>query len=204
LNTLALEALIEEESRIKPKSDVISLEVIQGCIRKNKDSQKIVYEHYYKKMYAICYRYAGNSDDAKDLLQDGFIKLFDKLHINIEITSVDAWIRKLFTNHCLDFVRSAYKKYMVNQSEWDENMQDKLADTQEVSDTWLDLYESENILKALAQLRPDYRVVLNLYAVENLSHQEIADFLGIKHATSRSKLLRARASLKKILQKNGK
>lgn len=179
----------------------ISEEIIEGCTRRNEQCQRIVYEHYYKKMYAVCLRYSGDSDEAKDLLHDGFIKLFDKMTSFRDFSSFDGWMRKLFTNHCLDFVRSAYKKYIVYQPEFTED------ETLDTAHSDLDFNESyfldcspEQLMGAMAKLRPDYRIILNLYAIENYSHQQIAEALGIKHATSRSKLQRARASLKKILK----
>ncbi len=159
----------------------------------------MVYELYYKKMYAICLRYASNADEAKDLLHDGFIKTFKNIKQFREYNRFESWLYRLFTNHCLDYVRSAYKKYIVYQNEYDdENLPESQTD-----EDFEPLFQahSSKILTALGKLRPDYRIILNLYAIENYSHQQIADQLGIQVATSRSKLMRARKSLIKIMAK---
>lgn len=173
--------------------------ILEGCFEGRSESQKVIYEQYYKKMYAICLRYTGNGDEAKDLLQDGFIKLFDKLKARPEIQNFDPWIRRLFINHCLDYVRSAYKKYIVYQGEQDlEDSPDP--NTEQENAEYLVKYSTDQIIAAFGKLRHDYRVVLNLFAIENYSHQEIAEMLGIRDTTSRSKLMRARNQLKKILE----
>lgn len=178
----------------------ISDSIIKGCAEKDPGCQRIIYEYYYKRMYAICVRYCGDRDEAKDLLHDGFLKLFDKIGSFAESGKLDAWVRRLFTNHCIDYVRSAYKKYMLNNL---DEKAERLSDTEpdgpenELFDPLA--YSPEQLMLALEKLRPDYRTIINLFAIENYSHQEIADKLGIEHASSRSKLLRARQALKKII-----
>jgi RNA polymerase sigma-70 factor (ECF subfamily) len=150
-------------------------------------------------MYAICLRYTRDPDEAKDLLHDGFIKLFEKLLKAEDIDNVMAWMSRLFINHCLDYVRSAYKKYIVylgdSESEPITDEEPELGESE-----YLNGYTPDMIIKAMNKMRDDYRVILNLYAVENYSHQEIADHLGIRDTTSRTKLMRARKQLKKILE----
>ncbi|MEZ4804435.1 MAG: sigma-70 family RNA polymerase sigma factor [Bacteroidia bacterium] len=182
--------------------DDISEEIIVGCARKDKKCQKLIYEKYYRSMYAVCLRYVNNSDEAKDLLHDGFIKLFDKISSFKEFPKFEAWMRRLFTNHCIDHVRSAYKKYMVFNA--DETINQISEETEEDNENSIYKYKPEDLIKAFQQLRPDYRTIINLFAVEGYSHQEIAKELGIEHATSRSKLLRARQSLKLILSEQNK
>ncbi len=178
----------------------ISESIIKGCAEKDPGCQKVIYEYYYKRMYAICVRYTGDRDEAKDLLHDGFIKLFDKIGSFSEAGKLDAWVRRLFTNHCIDYVRSAYKKYVFNSI---EDQADRLSDHAEEEQDNKEFdplsYSPEQLFTAMQSLRPDYRTIINLYAIENYSHQEIADKLGIEHASSRSKLLRARQALKKII-----
>ncbi|MCB9260765.1 MAG: sigma-70 family RNA polymerase sigma factor [Flavobacteriales bacterium] len=171
----------------------ISGEVIEGCCRNDKKCQKIVYETYYKSMYAICLRYSSNADEAKDLLHEGFMKLFKNISSFSGTSSFSAWIKRLFTNNCIDYVRSAYKKYIhyfeeIYTEETNEMMYEE---EEEIS--------QKAVLEAMSKLRPDYKIVLNLYAIENLSHSEIAQELGIEESSSRSKLSRARAALKKLL-----
>ncbi|MCC6818696.1 MAG: sigma-70 family RNA polymerase sigma factor [Bacteroidia bacterium] len=179
----------------------ISESIIKGCTEKDPGCQKVLYEYYYKKMYAICLRYCGDKDEAKDLLHDGFIKLFDKIHLSAESGKIDAWVRRLFTNHCIDYVRSAYKRYMFNNL---DEQSEKWSSTEESDEESAQIFDplafsADQLMLAMQALRPDYRTIINLYAIENYSHQEIAQQLGIEHASSRSKLLRARLALKKII-----
>lgn len=179
----------------------ISQEILQGCVQNDKNCKRIVYELYYKKMYAICLRYSGDKDEAKDLLQDGFIKLFDKIVQVDSAEKFEAWIKRLFTNHCIDYLKSAYKKYIKYESDLNEN----ITDEDNESDHWdhglkLDENLIPQLMAALNQLKPDYRIIINMYAIEQYNHIEIAEKLGISHSTSRSKLSRARNALKNLLK----
>lgn len=173
----------------------ITQEIIEGCSAKDKSCQKIVYEHFYKSMYAICLRYSANGDEAKDLLHEGFIKLFKKSKLYKGDAEFGIWVKRLFINHCIDYVRSAYKRYVHY---FDTIYTDE---TEELSyeDESNDYPSKKEVFSAMNEIRADYRLILNLYAIENYSHAEIAEKLGIKEASSRSKLSRARIALKKQL-----
>ncbi len=181
----------------------ISEEIIKGCALKDTGCQKIIYEKYYKRMYAVCLRYVNNNDEAKDLLHDGFMKLFDKIRTFNEYSRFEAWMRRLFVNHCIDYVRSAYKKNRVTLEERYESANAETGED-EADNTEFDIhhYSVAELVLAIGMLSPDYRLIINMYAIEKYSHQEIAAKLGIEHSTSRNKLLRARQSLKKILLEN--
>ncbi|MCB9251000.1 MAG: sigma-70 family RNA polymerase sigma factor [Flavobacteriales bacterium] len=180
--------------------DEITEKVLKGCVENDERSRRIIYEQYYKKMYAICLRYSSDSHEAKDMLHDGFIKLFRKTGQVQSVELFEAWAKRLFTNHCIDYLRSAYKKYIRYESEFDENLETEEYEENEVSYFLEDKTVSlETIMDAMNHLRTDYRIILNLYAVEQYSHKQIAELLNMNESTSRSKLLRARQSLKKIL-----
>ena len=175
----------------------ISQEIIEGCVEGDERCQKEVYESLYQIMFAICLRYSNNSDEAKDLLQDGFMKLFKKIKKYKGDANFTVWVKRLFINHCIDYVRSAYKKYVYYYDEvYSEEIDEPFADEEDVQET-----TKEQVFNAMNRIRGDYRLILNLYAVENLSHLEIADKLGIQEASSRSKLSRARVALKKELNR---
>ncbi|MFT5511827.1 MAG: RNA polymerase sigma factor (sigma-70 family) [Bacteroidia bacterium] len=179
------------------EANEISKDIIEGCVAGNRKHQKIVYENLYQTMYAICLRYSNSSDEAKDLLQDGFMKLFKK----VKKYNVDApftiWVKRLFINHCIDYVRSAYKKYVYY---FDEVYSDDSVDPFEEEDHTEEISKSD-VFEAMNKIRADYRLILNLFAIENLSHAEIAEKLNIQEASSRSKLSRARVALKKELNR---
>lgn len=173
--------------------------VLAGCARRDNQAQRTVYEAVYKKMYSVCLRYVPDADEARDLLHDGFIKLFDKLASATAIQYPEAYIRRLFVNFCLDYVRSAYKKYIVYGEEtWMHARATEESESE--SDEWIAQFDTRKILKAMSELRHDQRVILNLYAVDGLSHAEIAAELRIPENTSRSRLMRARLALKTKLQ----
>lgn len=175
----------------------ISKEVIEGCVKGDERCQKEVYESLYQIMYAICLRYSNNADEAKDLLQDGFIKLFKKMKKYKGDANFTVWVKRLFINHCIDYVRSAYKKYVYYVDEvYSEETDDPYTEEEPKNET-----TKEQVFSAMNRLRADYRLILNLFAVESLSHNEIADKLGIQEASSRSKLSRARVALKKELNR---
>ena len=181
----------------------ISEEILKGCVRNDPKCQKLLYEFYYKRMYAICLRYAGDSHEAKDLLHDGFIKLFGRLNQVDSVKTLDAWMKRLFANHCIDYLKSAYKKYIKYEADFSLELIETTADEQSNGNfNELEQTQIEDLMLALNQLKPDYRIIINMYAIENYSHLEISQILGINESTSRSKLLRARKSLKTILKKN--
>ncbi len=175
----------------------ISQEIIEGCMDSDERCQKVVYETLYQTMYAICLRYSNNSDEAKDLLQDGFMKLFKKIKKYKGDANFTVWVKRLFINHSIDYVRSAYKKYVYYVDEvYSEESEDPFQEEEDPEET-----TKEKVFEAMNRLRADYRLILNLYAVENLSHIEIADKLGMQETSSRSKLSRARVALKKEMKR---
>ena len=145
-------------------------------------------------MYAVCYRYANNTDDAQDLLQEGFIKVYRNLHRFRAEGSFEGWMRRVFVNTSIEHYRR--KSIQLNSvSEKEEN-------TIEDSDiSALENLAEKDVLRIIQELSPGYKTVFNLYVVEGYSHKEIGDMLGISEGTSKSQLARAKAILqKKIAQ----
>ena len=173
-------------------------EIIKGCKRQHRLSQQKVYEMFYGKMLPVCNRYAKNSEEAKDILQNGFIKVFEKIDKYNFDGSFGGWVRRLIVNTAIDHYRKHKNEYLIE----DES---RIAD----SDHWYEdeavtKYEgikSEDIKEAIEQLSPAYKMVFNLYIMEGYSHQEIADELGVSLGTSKSNLAKAKANVKKILMK---
>lgn len=141
-------------------------------------------------MYAVCLRYAGNAEDAQDLLQEGFIKVYRNLHRFRAEGSFEGWIRRVFVNSSIEHFRK--KSLQLSK------VSDKEEDTIENADTSaLDNLAERDIIALIQELSPGYRTVFNLYVVEGYSHKEIADLLGISEGTSKSQLARARSILQK-------
>jgi len=144
-------------------------------------------------MYGVCLRYSGNVDDANDLLQEGFIKIFKNLHKFRGEGSFEGWIRRIFVNTSIEHFRKKIKLY--NVTEVQEN-------TVEDTDlTILDTLAEKDIIAIVNELSPGYKTVFNMHVVEGYSHKEIAEILGITEGTSKSQLARAKGVLKKSLEK---
>lgn len=163
--------------------------IIKACLKGDRASQKRFYQIFADKMYGVCFRYTNNEDEAKDILQDGFIKVFLNLKKFNNKGSLEGWIRRIIVNTALERFRD--KKYlfavkMESGYERDEKEYDHIIS--EIS--------ANDLLKLIQELTPQYRTVFNLYAIEGYSHKEISEKLNIKEGTSKSNLSRAREILK--------
>ena len=162
-------------------------DLIQGCIAGERKMQEELYNRFSPKMYAVCLRYAGNGDDAQDILQDGFIKIYKNLARFRSEGSFEGWIRRIFVNTSIEHLRR--KTYLKPISEKEEN----IIPYKEKS--VLDKLGEKDIMNLIKELSPGYRTVFNLYVVEGYTHKEIGDILGISEGTSKSQLARARMIL---------
>lgn len=171
-------------------------DLVNGCIRGDSQMQRELYDRYSSKMYGVCLRYAGNTNDADDILQEGFIKVYNNLHKFRGEGSLEGWIRRIFINTCIEQFRKKVKSY--NISEAHEN-------TVEDGDlSAMDMLAAKDLVRLIHELSPGYKAVFNLYVVEGYSHKEIAQLLGISEGTSKSQLARAKGTLKKILETTNK
>ena len=175
--------------------------LVTGCIRNNRKSQEIVYKMFYGKMMAVCRRYTRNDDQAKDILQDGFIKVFKNIdRFNFQ-GSFEGWVRRIVVNTAIDFTRKAKNDYLLmNEGQKIEDYENDLLDESD-EEEYESPFKVADVISGMEQLSNAYRTVFNLYVFENFSHQEIADALNISVGTSKSNLAKARANLKKILNK---
>jgi RNA polymerase sigma-70 factor (ECF subfamily) len=168
-------------------------DLIQGCIEGDRKMQEALYNKFSPKMYAVCLRYAGNADDAQDILQDGFVKIYKNLARFRGEGSFEGWIRRIFVNTAIEHLRR--KTFLTPIAEKEENTilyKEKTA---------LDRLGEKDILNLISQLSPGYRTVFNLYVVEGYTHKEIGDILGISEGTSKSQLARARMILQDMVIK---
>lgn len=169
-------------------------ELISGCRNGDRAAQKELFELFSPRMYAVCLRYAGNADDAKDLLQEGFITVFTRLDSYSGNGSFEGWMRKIFVNTALMHLR---RNDALKLSE-DITEARTLSDPEPAP---LERIGYHQLMKLIASLPPDARTVFNLHVVEGYSHKEIADMLGITEVTSRSRLQRARVQLQELIKK---
>lgn len=169
--------------------------IIQGCKEKNRAAQQELFLKYSSKMYGFCLRYSNNADDANDLLQDGFLKIFDNISSYKGDSPLQSWMTRVFINLAISRFRkrSAGPKFVDVE---DSDFVDDTDDSNQVA-----AYDMDRVMQCMAQLPEKYRIVLNLYAIDKLGHRDIAEQLGISEGTSKSQLSRARQMLKDLLVK---
>jgi len=155
--------------------------------------QEELYRRFSPKMYAVCLRYAQDSDDARDLLQEGFIKVYRNLDRYRGEGSFEGWIRRIFVNTAIEY----YRKKSLEYSRVSEKEETTIADA-DIS--VLDELAVKDIIGLIQELAPGYRAVFNLYVIEGFSHKEIADMLNISEGTSKSQLARAKSILQKKVE----
>lgn len=172
---------------------ITETDLIQGCIAGERRMQEELYNRFSPKMFAVCLRYAGNADDAQDILQDGFVKIFKNLSRFRSEGSFEGWIRRIFVNTAIEHLRR--RKFLKPIDEKEENT----IPYKEV--TVLDSLGEKDIMNLISQLSPGYRTVFNMYVVEGYTHKEVGDILGISEGTSKSQLARARMILQEKVVK---
>ena len=168
-------------------------DLISGCIEGNRRMQEELYRRFSPRMYAVCLRYAGASEEAQDILQEGFIKIFKKLDTFRSEGSFEGWIRRIFVNTAIEHFRR--KKYLQPVTEKEEST---------LEGNYLSVLDNlaeRDILDLVQQLSPGYRTVFNMYVVEGYTHKEIGDLLGISEGTSKSQLSRAKVILQEMVKK---
>jgi len=147
----------------------------------------------YSQMMGVCLRYAKNEHDALDILQEGFIKVFRNIAKYQVGTTLAAWIRRIMVNTAIDFYRKSIRR---RTEDLDTAFNVKSLDADAISQC-----SEKEILAAVQQLTPAYRVVFNLYVIEGYSHKEIAELMEITESTSRSNLVKSRMKLREIIKK---
>ena len=181
---------------LSDKTNVDAL--IKGCIKNDRKSQKILYKTFYSKMLGVCMRYSSDSEAAKDVLHEGFIKVFDKLKSFENKGSLEGWVRRIIVNTAIDNVRKKDKLvFTLDDENYFESINEN-SDVNFISDDDGNV-DGRKLLELMQKLKPSYRTVLNLYVIENYSHNEIAKELNISVGTSKSSLARAKMKLKELL-----
>ena len=168
-------------------------EIIDGCKQYDRTAQKALFDMCYTKLNNVCQRYSKNTQDAQDLMQDTLIKVYQKIETFKGKSSLTSWICSIAVNTALSNFRKLKKFHLVDIDSVN------IADIKDEEDSTMPEPDIENAINALRSLPEGYQMVLNLYAVENYSHQEIAEKLGISVGTSKSQLARARKKLREMV-----
>jgi len=185
------------KSIISDKQELLTVEeqIIDGCIAGDRRAQKMLYDQHSPTMLGICYRYSKSSDEAQDIMQDGFIKVFSNIESFRRQGSFEGWIKRIMVN-------TALNHYHKNQKLLHQNIDD-IRETKIIIDDdgpkrKLPFNQME-MLQAIRSLPDGYSVIFNLYVFEKYKHREIAEMLNISVNTSKSQLSKARNYLKKVL-----
>ena len=168
--------------------------IIRGCLKNESSAQRELYNTYSPKMLSVCYRYAINREDAEDMLQEGFVRVFSQLHSFEKRGSLEGWVRKVIVHTCINILK---KNKKFNESV-DLIYANKIHVREESIPA---IVQAKQIVECIRLLPMGYRTVLNLFAIEGYSHKEVALLLDIEESTSRSQFTRAKAMLEDILIK---
>lgn len=172
---------------------IVQSDLIKACRANNRKAQLRLYRKYCDGMYCVAMRFLKNPDDAEDVMQEAFIKAFTKLDQFRGDVTFGAWLKRIVINKCLDFIKTRNEKF----TEIKENMMP----VEEEGDWNIEAgIRLEQIKEAMSKLPDKYREVVQLYLVEGYDHSEIAQILSLTPNTCRSRLLRGRGHLKKLLK----
>ncbi|HTS42817.1 MAG TPA: RNA polymerase sigma factor [Puia sp.] len=166
--------------------------ILQGCLKNQAAAQRELYNRYSPKMLAVCYRFAHNREDAEDMLQEGFIKVFLQIHTFQNKGAFEGWIRRIIVHTCINNLKK--------NKRFNESLDILHASSIQVREESVpSIVQAKQIVDCIRMLPIGYRTVLNLYAIEGYSHKEIAEMLDIEESTSRSQYTRAKQMLEEIL-----
>ncbi|RMG60921.1 MAG: sigma-70 family RNA polymerase sigma factor [Bacteroidetes bacterium] len=170
-------------------------QIVEGCRRQDRDSQRMLYEKYYDTMSWVCYRYLKDKMLVEDLVHEGFLKVFRNINKYDHKGSLEGWMRRVMVNCCLDYLRR--QKRVAGEVELTQ------ASDQEVDTDIVAGMQANYILELIQQLPAVYRMVFNLNVIEGYPHREIAEKLDIKESTSRAYLTEAKKQLRTLLVQAG-
>jgi RNA polymerase sigma-70 factor (ECF subfamily) len=173
--------------------------IVEACLRGERRAQERLFQTYYGKMLAVCMRYLSDRDSAQEILQVSFLKVFDKLEFFDFTGSLEGWIRRIVTNTAIDHLRKAKKDPFLSDQDNDfvTGSSDPMVESEQIA--LLDL-KAKVAIEAIGKLSPAYRAVFNLYVIEEHTHKEIAEILGISEGTSKSNLAKAKMNLQRLLK----
>lgn len=172
--------------------------IVEACVRGDLVNQEVLYKAFYGKMMTVCMRYSRNKEEALDILQDSFVKVFQKLKNFENKGSLEGWIRRIVINTAIDYIRKR-KDFLLSDDNLYEidNIIDKSDEDKELEEVLK--WRTDKIISLIQKLPPAYRMVFNMYFIENISHQEIAEILKISVGTSKSNLAKAKMKLKELV-----
>ncbi len=171
---------------------MIQSDLIAACRANNRRAQMELYRKYSQGMYVVSRRYIQNPDDAEDMVQEAFIKAFQKLDQFRGDVSFGAWLKRIVVNRCIDFLKTQKERLIELKDHHIHVVED---------DDWTveDGISADDVIEAMNELTDKYKDVVQLYLVEGYDHGEISEILGITQSNCRSRLLRGKGHLKNII-----
>lgn len=171
------------------------IDIIKGCLRNDLTAQKKLYETFSGKMMGVCMRYAKTREEAEDILQDGFFKVFCSLNQYDGRGAFGGWIRKIMVNTALQHIRKEKGKVIMVGGVENYDRPSDLSTNIESQ------FEVNELMKMIQKLPTGYQTVFNMHVIDGYSHKEIAEQLGITVGSSKSQLSKAKSALKEMLGK---
>jgi len=166
--------------------------MLAGCLKNNAAAQEALYSRFSPRMLGVCYRFAKNREDAEDMLQEGFIKVFTQMHQYRNEGALEGWIRRIIVHTCINNLKKNKK--------FSDSLDIIHAHSVHINEELIpSIMQAKQVVECIRMLPLGYRTVLNLYAIEGFPHKEIAGMLDIEESTSRSQYTRAKAMLEEIL-----
>jgi RNA polymerase sigma factor (sigma-70 family) len=168
-------------------------ELVHRCIRKESKAQEYLFKYFSGRMLGLCSRYSDSIEEAEDVMQEGFVKIFQKMESFRNQGSLEGWMKRIMINTALDsFRKNKNSRYNIDI--------DTIEYTSETNLHVLESIGAKDLMKLIKSMPKGFRTVFNLYAIEGYAHKEIGEMLGISESTSKSQYSRARAYLQKMLQ----
>ncbi|HML86743.1 MAG TPA: sigma-70 family RNA polymerase sigma factor, partial [Bacteroidales bacterium] len=176
--------------RYTPMSDEI--DIINGCKKQVPRYQRALYDKFASKMLGVCLRYSHDQEEAEDMLQEGFVKVFSHINDYRGDGSFEGWIRRVMINSAINY-------FVKNKRHYFQDDVDDLGEVIEDNRVHYDQLHVKDLLRVIQALPDGYRTVFNLYEIEGYQHEEIAEMLGISVSTSKTQLLHSKRLLQKRL-----
>ncbi len=198
-NTLSLSQAALFGSQDVDYTDDFAL--VAACVAGNKKAQNYLYEQHAKSMFYVCLRYCGDRDLAKDLMHDGFIKVFTHLKSFRAEAKLRTWMTRVMANHSISYSKKEARKQLVSINKVEFAVLDKEKNPEELLEKAKAKKNAQEVLEAILKLPTGYRTVISMYALDGYSHKEIAKQLGVTEGTSKSQLAKARKMLLRLVSK---
>ena len=170
-------------------------EIINGCIAGKREAFRLLYDKYAATMLGVCSRYARNNSDAEDILQNGFMRIFDNLHQFKDEGSFEGWMKRIMINTTLGYYRAKSPLYTYTEIE-------NITEHPKTDYNALNILETAELMDMINKLPPRCKVVFNMFVIDGYTHKEIAETLKISEGTSKSQLFDAKKLLKQMIANN--